>query len=89
MSIYHLNRFSTALAVPRGLSGESSNYGRRVVMLPSHLLRLVHHRPDWFLDEMIDLLDDNRLVAVHFSTIHRELVRAGISRKWLKKIARE
>ncbi|OAX36272.1 hypothetical protein K503DRAFT_867697 [Rhizopogon vinicolor AM-OR11-026] len=50
---------------------------------------LVHHRPDWFLDEMLDLLDDNRLTAVHFSTIYRGLVRAGISCKWLKKIARE
>ncbi|OAX39031.1 hypothetical protein K503DRAFT_740181 [Rhizopogon vinicolor AM-OR11-026] len=54
-----------------------------------YLLRLVHHRPDWFFDEMLDLLDDNRLVAVHFSTIYRELVRAGISCKRLKKIARE
>ena len=54
-----------------------------------YLLHLVHHQPDWFLDEMLDLLNDNRLVAVHFSTIHHELARAGISRKRLKKIARE
>ncbi|OJA13303.1 hypothetical protein AZE42_12323, partial [Rhizopogon vesiculosus] len=54
-----------------------------------YLLHLVHHRPDWFLDEMLDVLDDNQLVAVHFSTIYRELVRAGISRKQLEKIARE
>ncbi|OJA15485.1 hypothetical protein AZE42_12764, partial [Rhizopogon vesiculosus] len=35
MNIYHLNRFSTALAFLRRLSGESSNYGRRVAMLCS------------------------------------------------------
>ncbi|OJA14036.1 hypothetical protein AZE42_06465 [Rhizopogon vesiculosus] len=38
MNIYCLNRFSTALALPRGLSGESSNYGRRVAMLCSTLM---------------------------------------------------
>jgi len=43
-----------------------------------YLLRLVHHRPDWFLDEMLDLLDDNRLVAVHFSTIYQNEMRSGV-----------
>jgi len=26
-----------------------------------YLLRLVCYQPDWFLDEMLDLLDNNRL----------------------------
>jgi transposase len=54
-----------------------------------YLLRLVRHRPDWFLDELIDLLRENRFVSVHFATIHRELERAGYSVKKLKRIAAE
>lgn len=54
-----------------------------------YLLHLVRHRPDWFLDELVDLLRENRFVSVHFSTILRELARAGYSIKKLKRIAAE
>ena len=39
-----------------------------------YLIRLIRHRPDWFLDELLDLLQNNRFISVHYSTIHRELV---------------
>ena len=35
------------------------------------------------------LLQTNRFIAVHFMTVQRELVRAGISSKKIKKIASE
>ena len=54
-----------------------------------YLLCLVRHRPDWFLDELADLLHENCFIAVHFSTILRELARAGYSIKKLKQIAAE
>jgi transposase len=54
-----------------------------------YLKCLIKHRPDWFLDEMQYLLQTNRFISVHFMTIHRELVRAGISSKKIKKIASE
>ena len=54
-----------------------------------YLLELVHHRPDWFLDELTALMKRNRFVAMHYTTIHRELVRAGVSLKKLRKIASE
>ena len=64
---------------PRALHFDDVNY----------LIRLVNHRPTWFLDELLDLLNTNRFIATHFTTIHRELVRAGISLKKLRKIAKE
>ncbi|KAG2128567.1 hypothetical protein DEU56DRAFT_872655 [Suillus clintonianus] len=54
-----------------------------------YLVRLINHHPDWFLDELLDLLDQNRFISVHYTTIYRELARAGMSLKKLKKIARE
>ena len=54
-----------------------------------YLKRIIRHRPDWFLDELQDLLQTNRFVSVHYTTIHRELERAGVSTKKLKKIAAE
>lgn len=54
-----------------------------------YLIALVHHRPDWFLDELLGLMEHNRFISVHFTTIHRELVHAGILLKKLKKIAKE
>ena len=54
-----------------------------------YLLRLVRHQPDWFLDGVLDLLNDNRLVAAHLPITYCEPARAGISRKRLKKTARE
>jgi transposase len=55
----------------------------------TYLLALVHQRPDWFLDELLDLLDTNRFVSVHYTTIHRELEHAGVSVKKLRNIAKE
>lgn len=72
------HRYSTT-GRPRLLNFDDMNY----------LIRLVNHHPDWFLDELPDLLDNNRFIAVHYTTIYRELARVGISRKKLKKIARE
>jgi len=54
-----------------------------------YLLRLVRNNPDYFLDEMLNLLRTNRFISVHFTTIFRELKRAGMSRKKLKRIAIE
>lgn len=54
-----------------------------------YLNRIIKHRPDWFLDELLSLLETNRFISAHFTTIHRELVRAGVSTKKLKKIAAE
>ena len=54
-----------------------------------YLKRLIKHRPDWFLDELQYMLQTNRFIAAHFTTIHRELVRAGISSKKIKKVASE
>jgi hypothetical protein len=53
------------------------------------LLALVCQRPEWFLDELLDLLNSNRFISVHYTTIHRELERAGISVKKLRIIAKE
>jgi transposase len=54
-----------------------------------YLKRLIQHRPDWFLDELGYLLQNNRFIAAHFTTVHRELIRAGVSSKKIKKIASE
>lgn len=54
-----------------------------------YLTWIIQHRPDWFLDELAHLLETNRFVTAHFTTVHRELVRAGISHKKIKKIAAE
>ena len=54
-----------------------------------YLRRIIRHRPDWFLDELLGLLETNRFISAHFITIHRELERAGVSTKKLKKIALE
>ncbi|TFY78726.1 hypothetical protein EWM64_g5286 [Hericium alpestre] len=50
---------------------------------------LVRQNPDYFLDELLHLLQTNRLISMHYTTIHRELERAGVSCKKLKKIAME
>ena len=54
-----------------------------------YLKRLIRHRPDWFLDELTFLLQTNRFILVHYTTVHWELVWAGVSTKKLKKIASE
>ena len=55
----------------------------------TYLLSLVRQRPSWFLDELLDLLETNRFISVHYTTIHRELERAGVSVKKLRIIAKE
>lgn len=54
-----------------------------------YLLELVRDNPDYFLDELLDLLETNRFISVHYTTIHRELERAGMSTKKLTRIAIE
>jgi transposase len=54
-----------------------------------YLLRLIHQNPDYFLDELCYLLKTNRFISVNYPTIYRELERAGVSRKRLKRIAAE
>ena len=54
-----------------------------------YLLRLVDHRLDWFLDELLHLLKTNRFISVHFTTIFRALEKAGVSCKKLMTIAKE
>ena len=56
-----------------------------------YLKCLIRHCPDWFLDELQYLLQTNQFmpVAAHFTTIHRELVHAGISNKKITKVASE
>ena len=55
----------------------------------SYLLLLIEQNPDYFLDELLDLLETNRFISVHYKTIHRALKRAGVSRKKLRRIAIE
>jgi transposase len=54
-----------------------------------YLKDLIHQNPDYFLDELLDLLKTNRFISLHYTSIHRELERTGVSRKKLKKIALE
>ena len=54
-----------------------------------YLKQLIKARPDWFLDELLSLLETNKFISVHYTTIHRELVRANVSAKKLKTITAE
>jgi transposase len=54
-----------------------------------YLKQLIKAHPDWFLDELLSLLETNRFILVHYTTIHHELVRANVSAKKLKTIAAE
>ena len=54
-----------------------------------YLIQLVRANPDYFLDELLNLLKTNRFISVHYPTIHRELVNAGMSHKRLQRIALE
>ena len=54
-----------------------------------YLLLLIEQNPDYFLDELLYLLTTNRFISLHYTTVHRALERAGVSRKRLKKIAYE
>lgn len=74
-----MHRFGTIKGRPRLLNFDDIHY----------ILQLVRLRPDWFLDELLDLLKTNCYISVHYVTIHRELQRAGVSYKKLKRIASE
>ena len=54
-----------------------------------YLKCLIPHHPDWFLNELQYLLQTNCFVAAHFTTVHQELLQAGISAKKIKKVASE
>jgi len=54
-----------------------------------YLKRLIRHHPDWFLDKLQYLLQTNHFISAHFTTVHQELVWAGISAKKIKKAASE
>ena len=54
-----------------------------------YLCRVIRHQPDWLLNELDFLLCTNHFIAAHYTTIHRELLRAGITPKKLKKVALE
>ncbi|KIY45331.1 hypothetical protein FISHEDRAFT_49553 [Fistulina hepatica ATCC 64428] len=53
------------------------------------LLTMVRAHPQWFLDELSELLATNHFISVHHTTIHRELVRHDITTKALSKAAKE
>ena len=55
----------------------------------NYLKQLVKAHPDWFLDELLLLLEMNRFISAHYTTIHQELVHANVSTKKLKMIAVE
>jgi transposase len=66
---------------------KSTTSGRRRLLHRDdldYIMNLVRARPDWFLDELLKLLQHNRHISVHFATIFRELERLGMSRKKLK-----
>ncbi|KAJ7704016.1 hypothetical protein B0H17DRAFT_1157081 [Mycena rosella] len=74
------------------VKGKSTTRGRPRLLHHDdleYLLELVRHDPDWFLDELLHLLSTNRFISVHYTTIHRELERAGMSVKKLAVIAAE
>jgi len=54
-----------------------------------YVLQLVHLHPDWFLDELLELLKTNCFISIYYVTIHQELQRVGVSYKKLKHIASE
>jgi transposase len=68
------HRFGTIRGRPRLLNFDDIHY----------ILQLVRLRPDWFLDELLELMKSNRYISVHYITIHRELQKAGVSYKKLK-----
>lgn len=54
-----------------------------------YLLRLARHSPTTFLDEYCRRLHSDRYLPIHFTTIHRFFVRAGLRVKHVQKTARE
>jgi len=54
----------------------------------SYLLELIRDNPDYFLDELLSLLETNCFISVHY-TIFCELKQLNVSQKKLKRIALE
>lgn len=54
-----------------------------------YLNQLIEENPDYFLDELLHLLKTNRFISVHYTTIHKQLLRCDVSRKQLQRIASE
>jgi len=54
-----------------------------------YLIRLAHHKPVMFLDEYQRRVDENRLLSLSMTTIHRKLIQAGLSVKHVQKMAAE
>jgi transposase len=54
-----------------------------------YILDLIRHNPSKFLDELGNMLENSRFIAMHWSTICRALIQAGVSHKKLRKIAQE
>jgi hypothetical protein len=54
-----------------------------------YLLTLIRDNPNYFLDELLKLMETNRFISIHYTTNHRELERLNVSRKKLRKIALE
>ena len=52
-----------------------------------YLIELIQNCPDWFLNEIQGLLEKNCFINMHYTTIHWELLQAGISLKKLCKVA--
>ena len=50
----------------------------------TYMTALINHCPDWFLDELLGLLDTNQFISIHFTTIYRELEHTGVSLKKLQ-----
>ena len=45
------------------------------------LLELIHVNPDYFLDKLLTLLQTNRFISIHHTTIHHELACLRVSQK--------
>jgi len=84
--VLHLWRTTGDVVRPQNRTGRPRLLHRDDVQ---HLVELIHYRPDWFLDELLKLLKTNRFISVHYTTIHRELERAGMSAMKLTEIAEE
>ena len=50
-----------------------------------YLLELIYVNPDYFLDELLTLLQTNRFISIHHTTIHHELACLRVSQKKTQK----
>jgi hypothetical protein len=49
-----------------------------------YIKTLILFRPEYFLDELANLLSESHLISAHFSTINHELEQTGLSKKILR-----